>query len=106
MLDYLFVDDAVDATVRAMTLQADFEVINIGSGRGVSVLDLIDRIKQVCGRDDVPNEFGPPDVTDGSRRVGEVGKMRRLLGVEPGLSLEEGLRRTHAWVNERKTGEA
>jgi UDP-glucose 4-epimerase len=101
---FTYVDDAVLALVRAGTLpEAVGRIFNIGSDRETTILELAEtmirahpgtgsRVKLVRQEDvygdsyeDIPRRF--PDIT----------RMRTILGVEPKVPLEEGLRRTIDW---------
>lgn len=96
-LDYVFVDDVVDATITAMTHEASGEVLNVGSGVGTRVIDLVDTIIELTGSSS-SKVFGPADETHGSVRVGDVTRIAERLGWRASTSLEQGLRRTLAWM--------
>jgi len=98
-LDYIFVDDAVEATIKALECRFSGEVLNIGSGRGVSVKELVEMMMRVSGSLQSPR-FEAPDWTHGSRRVGNIDKARSLLDWMPRVPLEEGLRRTFCWIKD------
>jgi UDP-glucose 4-epimerase len=98
-LDYVFVDDAVEATIAALETPATGEVFNVGSGQGVAVRDLVETLLEVAGRRGLGIAAGPADWTAGSCRVGEVDKARTVLGWEARTPLAEGLARTFAWVS-------
>jgi UDP-glucose 4-epimerase len=98
-LDYIFVEDAVEATIKALECPLSGEVLNIGSGQGVSVRELVERMILVSGSLQSPR-FEAPDWTHGSRRVGNVDKARTLLDWVPRVSLEEGLKRTFCWIKD------
>jgi UDP-glucose 4-epimerase len=105
-LDYVYVDDVVDATIAAMESPLDGEVLNVGSGVATSINELTAVMIEVSGQKVAP-AFGPADWTQGSSRVGENGKIKRLLGWEPKVGLREGLDRTYRWVRENGSrGEA
>jgi UDP-glucose 4-epimerase len=99
-LDYVFVDDVIDATIAALAPEADGEVLNVGSGRATTVAELVAALQRAAGTSFAPLH-DPPDWTTGSVRVGDVGKVRRVLGWRPRTGLEEGLERTVAWLRER-----
>jgi UDP-glucose 4-epimerase len=96
-LDYVHVDDAVEATIAALETSHSAEVFNVGSGVGTSVGELIDVMRAIAGST-LPVRHDPPDWTAGSRRVGNVAKARRMLAWEPRVSLREGLERTYRWM--------
>jgi UDP-glucose 4-epimerase len=76
----------------SVTLKIENEVVNIGSGRGHSILEVLEVMRIVVGR-----EFSV-DVTDGyagvSRTVLDIDKIKRLTGWQPSHSLEEGIAET------------
>jgi len=47
--DYVYLDDVVDAFVKALAAPGGFNLVNIGSGESLSVREIIDRIQQVSG---------------------------------------------------------
>lgn len=96
-LDYVFVDDAVEATLCALESEVTGEVINVGSGRATSVRELVDAMIRLSGKP-VTAEQGPADWTAGSHRVGDVDKARKLLGWSATTSLEDGLAATLTWL--------
>jgi UDP-glucose 4-epimerase len=100
-LDYIYVDDVVGATISAMELPLDGEVINIGSGEPTTINALTRTMLEVSGSDLAP-VHGAADWTAGSSRVADATKARLLLGWRPTVSLREGLGRTYDWVKTRE----
>jgi UDP-glucose 4-epimerase len=100
ILDYVFIDDAVDAAVRAMETSLSGDILNVGSGEATTINALIDKMIAVTGR---PAEkiHMPPDETAGSYRVSRIDRIRKALGWRPTTTLDEGLRRTYAWMKTR-----
>jgi len=99
VLDYVYIDDAVDAAVRALERAPAGAVYNVGAGQPLAVGDLIDRMMRATGRV-VPPEHLPPDETAGSSRVADLTRIRAELGWEPRVGLDEGLLRTWQWMRE------
>ncbi len=97
VLDYVFIDDAIDATVAAATAPVAGEVLNVGSGVGTTIDSLTDRMLALVGTQ-VEKSFLPPDTTQGSCRVASLDKVRRALGWAPRVGLDEGLARTLDWM--------
>jgi UDP-glucose 4-epimerase len=103
--DYIHVSDLVAAHLDALKhLRAGGEnlVTNCGYGRGYSVLEVIDTVKKVSGKD-FPVERAPRRVGDPAAMVARAGKKRAKLGGEPKL---DGLSKivTHplAWETKLK----
>jgi UDP-glucose 4-epimerase len=99
-LDYVFVDDVVEASIRALEGAASGEIINIGSGTGTAVNRLVDTLISVSGCA-MPKLYEPPDWTAGSSRIADVAKARKLLGWTATTPLEVGLARTFRWLARR-----
>lgn len=95
--DYVYVDDVVRALIAAATAQnVNRQIINIGTGVGTSVNQLIAVIEKVTGRQ--AKVIVNPSVSGGvSSLVADTGRARVLLGYEPQVTLEQGL----AWLIER-----
>jgi UDP-glucose 4-epimerase len=96
VLDYLYVDDCVDALICLMESKIN-DVVNISSGQPVRILDLTNRMMEIAGCQKF--EFVDPDWTHGTRRVGDRSKMETLTGWMPRVSLSEGLSRTWESLN-------
>jgi UDP-glucose 4-epimerase len=100
-LDYIYVDDIIEATVAAMGSTLDFDILNIGSGKGIPVDRLIKAMMTVAHVErDVT--FVPPDPTHGTKRVAETSKTRRLLGFEASTQLDRGLLKTFEWISSKR----
>ncbi|MBN1659599.1 MAG: NAD-dependent epimerase/dehydratase family protein [Anaerolineae bacterium] len=89
--DFVYVDDVVDALVRAATASdANRTVINIGSGREVSMNELAARVGQATG--ERVNVLHNPAQSGGvSRLVADVRLAHDLLGWTPTTALQDGL---------------
>jgi UDP-glucose 4-epimerase len=101
-LDYVYVDDAVDATVRALESPVIGETLNVSTGTPVTVSELTETMLDVAQASMRP-VFEPPDWTMGSWRAGRSEKIGRVLGWRPRTSLREGLSRVFEWVRQNET---
>jgi nucleoside-diphosphate-sugar epimerase len=100
--DFCFVDDVVDAAVRAAAVRptAWHLVLNVGSGVGTSVETLARLMVQLRGGDAQViggDEVDRPVDSVILQRVADTSRIRTLLGWEAKTSLESGLRQTLAW---------
>lgn len=97
--DYVYLDDVVRALVRAGELPPgslpEGRVLNIGSGRGISLRTLRRSLEEALGRD-LPCRLLPARPRDLARSVLDVRAAAEYLGWHPEVGLEEGLRRTLA----------
>ena len=100
-LDYVYVDDVVDATLRALATPvvdpSHVEVLNVSSGRAVPVNELLEALCRIAGKPFSP-EHALADWTAGTARAGENAKIAASLGWVPRTRLEDGLRRTWDFV--------
>jgi len=101
-LDYVYVDDAIEATIAALEVPVSGEVINVGSGRPTTVNELTDSLVAASGRA-LAKVYGPADWTAGSWRVGDVRKAEVLLGWTARTALADGVARTFDWVARRRS---
>ena len=85
--DYVYVDDVVDAFLRAESGPEDLTV-NIGTGREVSVLDLA----RILGAPDP--EFAPARTGELQRSCLDAARAAEVLGWSASVAVEEGLPRT------------
>jgi dTDP-glucose 4,6-dehydratase len=102
--DLNYVTDTVDGFLRIADADAALgEVINLGTGREVSVGDVASAINKLVGRD-IPVVFDAnrvrPDASEVERLLADASKARNLVGWEPRHTLEEGLRVTIDWIRQ------
>lgn len=96
-MDFVYVEDVARAYVLAAKAPVTDEVMNVGSGTETSLRTLAALLCKVMGSRLEP-EFGPErKVNPVRRRLADITKARQLIGWEPRVGLEEGLRRLVAW---------
>lgn len=92
--DFVYLDDVVNALARAGTAaDVDGSTINIGSGKEISVLDLVKNVVELTGAntETIYNHKATGGV---SRMRADITQAAKLLGYKPKFSLVEGLART------------
>ncbi|MBA2225462.1 MAG: GDP-L-fucose synthase [Thermogemmata sp.] len=94
--EFLYVEDAAEALVRAAEVLDTPEPVNIGSGQEISIAELARLIARKTG---FTGEIRfDPSMPDGQpRRCLDVTRARQWLGFTARTSLEEGLEKTIAW---------
>jgi nucleoside-diphosphate-sugar epimerase len=96
--DFTYVANAVEANLLAAeSARAVGQVINVATGRRVSLNELLSALKGVTGRGGVETEHREARAGDVRHSLADIGRARELLGYEPGVGLEEGLRMTLDW---------
>jgi UDP-glucose 4-epimerase len=91
--DYVFVDDVVNAFVKASGEAGSGQRFNIGTGIETSDRQLHTAVANAVGSPDDP-EFHPPRLGDLRRSCLDISSAARVLGWRPQVQLEEGVRRT------------
>ncbi len=102
--DFVHVSDVVSACTLAMTSRkADYEVVNVGSGTALSVLDMAGIMIREMGGCCKPEVIGKYRVGDIRHCYADRTKARRVLGYEPKVSFEEGIREFLSWADSRQS---
>jgi len=101
--EFLHVDDLADALVFLMRNYSGEGVVNVGSGREMTIAELADRIAEAVGYQGVVR-FGAPDL-DGTPRKALDNSRIAAMGWKPGIDFREGLAGTYRWYLENVCGE-
>jgi len=101
--DFTYVSDTVEGILRVGECDAAVgEEINLGSGREISIGELAEKIVATVGTDVTISsrreERVRPKRSEVVRLLSDNSKAKRLLGWEPRVSLEQGLRLTVDWI--------
>jgi nucleoside-diphosphate-sugar epimerase len=101
--DFTYVANVVDGVLRACeATHASGEVINVATGGRISLNQLFRTMKDLVGATAEPSyaELRSGDVKDSQA---DIAKAQRLLGYQPTISFEEGLKRTIEWYGTTAT---
>jgi len=98
--DFLHVDDVAEALVALLESHIEGPV-NIGSGRGVAVRDVIELVARSAERPELVR-FGarPPQAREPPSLIADVGRLQREVGFQPRIPLQAGIEETVAWWRE------
>ncbi len=97
--DFTFVANAVQANVAALFTTNDKavnEVYNIACGEQTSLLELFNALKEKAASSITP-VHGPDRAGDVKHSLADVTRAKTLLGYDPAVSVENGLRTTFEW---------
>ncbi|MFH0988214.1 MAG: NAD-dependent epimerase/dehydratase family protein, partial [Parcubacteria group bacterium] len=92
--DFLFSRDAAEGIILALHHGTDGSYVNIGSGRGTSVRDLVETLKKFI---DFEYEFDTTKPSGAPKKLLDITRARERLGYNPSTTLEQGLRETWEW---------
>jgi dTDP-glucose 4,6-dehydratase len=96
---FCYVADMVDGLYRLALSDERFPV-NLGNPLEMTILEFAERIKVAAGVT-APIAFQPLPEDDPKRRRPDISKARRVLGWEPKVNLDEGLRETIAYFRQK-----
>jgi GDP-D-mannose 3', 5'-epimerase len=95
---FCYIDDCVEGIYRLM--QSDFyEPLNLGQDRLISINELADLVASIAGVTIAKKHVRGPQGVRG--RNSDNSRLRDVLDWEPQISLEDGLARTYAWIEEQ-----
>jgi UDP-glucose 4-epimerase len=96
--DFTYVSDTAAGILLAGESDASIgETINLGSGQEVTVNDLARTVAAVTGRPDAAVQYDATRPGDVLRLCADISAARATLGFAPTVTLDEGLKRLHAW---------
>jgi UDP-glucuronate decarboxylase len=94
---FTYVSDQIEGLLRLATVdEAKGEVINIGNNKETDILEMAKLIKELTNSSSEIT-FHPLPEDDPRRRCPDISKAKDILGWEPEVSLEEGLKNTIEW---------
>jgi nucleoside-diphosphate-sugar epimerase len=95
--DFTYIENTVDATLRACTSpDASGHVINVGTGERHTLNETIRILNGIFGTEIMPR-YDAPRAGDVQHSHADISLARKLLGYEPKVRFEEGLRKTVDW---------
>jgi nucleoside-diphosphate-sugar epimerase len=101
LIDVIYIDDVVDAFLAAVRRdKAVGRIVDVGSGRRVSIRDIITRLCNLAGGGIEPSFGAMDDRPDEMMPTADIERSAEILGWKPRISLDEGLSRTIEWYRQ------
>lgn len=106
--DFINVRDIVKANILAMqSKSADYEILNVGTGRPTPILDLANKLIKLHGKQgsltpEVTNQYRSSDVR---HLFADIGKIKRKLDFEPEVDLDSGLKELVSWLGQQEVAD-
>ncbi len=104
--DWTYIDDIVDGFMSALHLDRGFAIVNLGDSNPVSLRDIVSCLERVTGLKS--HARLSPNIPQGDMRAthASIDKAKRLLGWQPNVELEEGLKRFYEWYRTERMEKA
>ena len=104
--DFVYIDDVVDATILGLEKEeANNQVFNVGTGVATNVLTVANELVKNYGIDVSINVSGNYRLGDIRHNYADLTKINRLLGFNPKVSFDAGLKNFAEWVNTQEVQE-
>jgi nucleoside-diphosphate-sugar epimerase len=100
--DFIYVQDVVQANMLALSNKnAAGEVFNIGTGKGISVNQMAEVLKDIMNKKEINNTYTDSRLTDIRHGYADISKAERILGYIPQFSIKEGLTELIKWYTKK-----
>ncbi len=96
---FCYVSDLVDGLLKLIN-SGYAQPVNIGNPREITILELAEKIKKISGSKS-KMVFKPLPENDPAKRKPDIAVARKLLGWQPKVQLEDGLRKTIEWFRQK-----
>ncbi|MFW5701297.1 MAG: NAD-dependent epimerase/dehydratase family protein [Cyclobacteriaceae bacterium] len=96
-MDFVHVEDIAQANIAALESDVTDEVFNIGNQQETSLKELLDVLLKVNNSSLQPQFREERKVNPVNRRKADISKAKDLLGFQPGINLEEGIKKLSEW---------
>ena len=104
--DFVFISDVVDATVLGIEKEtANNQVFNVGTGVATDVITVATELSKNYGIQIPITISGNYRLGDIRHNYADISKAKQLLGFEPKISFQEGLKQFTDWVNTQEVEE-
>ena len=100
--DWVYIDDAVDAIMSAMQLPVRQAIaVNVGTGTGTSLRTIADTMRELVPHGSTISKAEIPQVEARTISFADTTRSKEVLGFQPQVSLDDGLKKMLAWHYDR-----
>jgi len=101
-VDWIFIDDVVDGLILAAQSQAaEGHNVDLGSGELLEIRTVVEKLVEIVNPEIEPRFGSLAERPFERERVADTADAKALLGWQPAVSIDEGLKRTVAWYAEQ-----
>lgn len=101
-MDFVYVDDVIDANIQALETEVTDQVFNVGFQRETNLIELLKMLLKVTNSELKPSHVDENTINPVSKRISDNKKINKQLGFYPKVSLEKGLLLLYNWYLEIK----
>lgn len=100
--DYTYIDDIIDGVEAAVDADVEWAIVNLGNSTPIKLVEMIATIARIAGVEPVIERLAdqPGDVP---ATCADLSRARELLGFEPKIPFEEGIKRFVEWYKRAKS---
>lgn len=97
--DFTFISDIVEGILKSFKYKGGFEIINLGYGRPIKVIDFLTFLEKISGKKSKIEYIGrqPGDV---KTTYADISKAQKELGFKPSINIEKGLKKFFKWFKQ------
>ena len=103
-LDYIYVDDVVDALLKALSPDYNQEIFNIGSGAAISINELTKLMLEIAKSDKEPI-YAPADWAHKTCRTANMSYTNSKFDWNAKIDIKNGLKNVYEWLKNNQAGE-
>ncbi len=101
--DYTYVTDIVYGIIKSLDTDADFKIINLGDSNPIELKKLINFIEKNLGKR-ANIIFKEVQQGDAEQTYADISRARKLLGYEPKVKIEDGIKLLCEWYLKNRAG--
>lgn len=96
--DFTYIDDIIEGTLKAAENDnVEGEIFNLGSGSRISVNNVLKLLLRLTDKEDINPIYEEPKLGDVYDTYADISKARKLLGYNPKVTLDSGIRQFMKW---------
>jgi len=99
--DYTYIDDLIEGILGVIRYHKGFEIYNLGESQTTSLKELIELIEEALEKK-AKIEMLKPQPGDVSVTYADISKAKRILGYQPKVKMEEGIKRFVEWYRAQR----
>ena len=95
--DFLYIEDFVRALDKIVENINDYQVLNIASGKGITIKEILKKIITIESAEYLNIKFDSTKPTMIPKRLIDISKSKEIINFEPSINMQDGLRKTIDW---------